>query len=412
MMENGNEYKEYRNEAQYGPGLGSQTGEPLTPMKPEEDRKNMNRKRGGGFRRGGAVMLGLLLAFGAGMGGGYAAFRLWGDDGKAQTGLNLNVTATSTGSQDEIAPTGLAAAAESVVEIVTTARSGGMSMMGSQSVTEGAGSGVIVTADGYIVTNNHVIEDADTIQIRLRNGETYDATLVGTDEKTDIALLKIEAAGLTAATIGSSSSLQMGDKAYVVGNPLGQLGGTMTQGIISALDREITVSGETMNLLQTDAAVNPGNSGGGLFNASGELVGIVVAKSIGTEVEGLGFAIPIDDVTPVLEELSKHGYVTGRPYMGATLLDITDAQTMMMYRVNRQGVYVLKVEENGKAAQAGLMAGDCILAVDGAEVASASQVTGLLAEKSVGDSITLTVLRNNQEQSVTVTLGEYVPSNS
>ena len=132
----------------------------------------MNRKRGGGFRRGGAVMLGLLLAFGAGMGGGYAAFRLWGDDGKAQTGLNLNVTATSTGSQDEIAPTGLAAAAESVVEIVTTARSGGMSMMGSQSVTEGAGSGVIVTADGYIVTNNHVIEDADTIQIRLRNGET------------------------------------------------------------------------------------------------------------------------------------------------------------------------------------------------------------------------------------------------
>ena len=168
------------------------------------------------------------------MGGGYAAFRLWGDDGKAQTGLNLNVTATSTGSQDEIAPTGLAAAAESVVEIVTTARSGGMSMMGSQSVTEGAGSGVIVTADGYIVTNNHVIEDADTIQIRLRNGETYDATLVGTDEKTDIALLKIEAAGLTAATIGSSSSLQMGDKAYVVGNPLGQLGGTMTQGIISA----------------------------------------------------------------------------------------------------------------------------------------------------------------------------------
>ena len=156
----------------------------------------------------------------------------------------------------------------------------------------------------------------------------------------------------------------------------------------------------------------PGNSGGGLFNASGELVGIVVAKSIGTEVEGLGFAIPIDDVTPVLEELSKHGYVTGRPYMGATLLDITDAQTMMMYRVNRQGVYVLKVEENGKAAQAGLMAGDCILAVDGAEVASASQVTGIIAEKSVGDSITLTVLRNNQEQSITVTLGEYVPSNS
>lgn len=169
---------------------------------------------------------------------------------------------------------------------------------------------------------------------------------MGTDDEGDIALLKIEASGLNYATLGDSDSLKVGDAAVAIGNPLGELAGSVSQGIISALDREITLNGETMNLLQTDAAINPGNSGGALFNANGEVIGIVVAKSGGDNVEGLGFAIPVNDVKEIVDQLSTYGYVTGRPTMGASFVDISDQMTAVMYRVDRLGVYVLSTEEN------------------------------------------------------------------
>ena len=212
----------------------------------------------------------------------------------------------------------------SVVEIRTESVTNSLFLR--QFVTEGAGSGVIISEDGYIVTNNHVIQDARAITVALHDGTTYEAQLIATDSKMDIGVIKIEASGLTPAILGDSDSLSVGEPVVAVGNPLGQLGGTVTDGIVSALDREIILNNERRNLLQTNAAINPGNSGGGLFNADGELVGIVVAKSSGEDVEGLGFAIPINDAKPIIEDLIAQGYVGGRVSLGVTALDLTSPQ--------------------------------------------------------------------------------------
>ncbi|KAI4453200.1 two-component histidine kinase [Holotrichia oblita] len=267
--------------------------------------------------------------------------------------------------------------AGSVVEITTETVTKG-SYLG-QYVSQGAGSGVIISADGYIITNNHVIDGASNITVKLKDDDKdYKATLVGTDSKTDIAVIKIEAEGLQPAIFGDSSTLIVGQDVVAIGNPLGSLGGTVTNGIVSALGREIEVEGETMTLLQTNAAINPGNSGGGLFNLKGELVGVVNAKSSGSDIEGLGFAIPSNTAKSVAEDLMNYGYVKGRIGLGMNLIDITDNQTAMMYRVNRLGVYVLKVDNSGSAKDAGLESGDCILSIDGKEVESYSDFTKII----------------------------------
>lgn len=183
----------------------------------------------------------------------------------------------------------------------------------NQYVTEGAGSGVVYSEDGYILTNNHVIEGASNITVSMHDGTEYDATLVATDSQSDIAVLKIDATGLTPVTFGDSDSLSVGDLAVVIGNPLGTLAGTATDGIVSGLEREITLNGKNMTLMQISASVNPGNSGGGVFDQYGNLIGLVVAKSSGSDVEGLGFAIPSNTVASVAESLISNGYVTGRP---------------------------------------------------------------------------------------------------
>ena len=226
----------------------------------------------------------------------------------------------------------------SVVEIRTESVTNSLFLR--QFVTEGAGSGVIISEDGYIVTNNHVIQDARAITVALHDGTTYEAQLIATDSKMDIGVIKIEASGLTPAILGDSDSLSVGEPVVAVGNPLGQLGGTVTDGIVSALDREIILNNERRNLLQTNAAINPGNSGGGLFNADGELVGIVVAKSSGEDVEGLGFAIPINDAKPIIEDLIAQGYVGGRVSLGVTALDLTSPQLAAQYGYKTPGVYI------------------------------------------------------------------------
>ena len=240
----------------------------------------------------------------------------------------------------------------SVVEIRTESVTNSLFLR--QFVTEGAGSGVIISEDGYIVTNNHVIQDARAITVALHDGTTYEAQLIATDSKMDIGVIKIEASGLTPAILGDSDSLSVGEPVVAVGNPLGQLGGTVTDGIVSALDREIILNNERRNLLQTNAAINPGNSGGGLFNADGELVGIVVAKSSGEDVEGLGFAIPINDAKPIIEDLIAQGYVGGRVSLGVTALDLTSPQLAAQYGYKTPGVYVQSVVENSSAAAGGL----------------------------------------------------------
>ena len=295
--------------------------------------------------------------------------------------------------------------ADAVVEISTESVTTSNYMQ--QYVTEGAGSGVIVSSDGTILTCNHVIEGASKITVRLRSGESYDATVVAADDASDVAILKIEATGLTAAPMGDSDALSVGEQTVVIGNPLGALGGSITTGILSASEREITINNEKMTLLQTDAAINPGNSGGGMFDAYGNLIGIVVAKSSGTTIEGLGFAIPINTVKDVYEQLMDNGYVTGRAVLGVTM---TEQQAVSLgSSSSRAYVIVTAVSENSPAAEAGIQPGDIILSIDDQEVTSAASLKSYIRECSVGDSVQLVLLRGNNTVTVTATLAESRP---
>ena len=201
----------------------------------------------------------------------------------------------------------------------------------------------------------------------------------------------------------------MGEKVVAIGNPLGQLGGTVTEGIVSALNREITIDGKAMTLLQTDASINPGNSGGGLFNDQGQLIGLVVAKSAGEDVEGLGFAIPINDVQEILNDLLNYGYTKGKAYLGISLLDITSEQMARMYNVSETGTYVYSVEDDSAAAEAVLKSGDRIISIDGQEITSNEDVRNLVSSSKVGDELNFVIQRGLSEETLTVTVGEYVP---
>lgn len=277
----------------------------------------------------------------------------------------------------------------------------------------GSGSGVIITSDGYIVTNNHVVEGGQNIRVCLQDGSEYEATLIGTDSYSDLAVIKIDATGLPAATLGASSNMTVGDPVFAIGNPLGVLSSSVSQGIISGLDRTINVDGHNMTLMQTDAAVNPGNSGGGLFNANGELIGIVNAKSYGLDVEGIGFAIPMDTAKSIIMDLIDLGYVTGRPYLGISMQDVAlrfgsgySSNPFFSFGGNYvTGVQVVAVEEGSPAQNAGLQVNDVIVGLDDQEITGTSQLSALLYEYKVGDTVTISVLRGNETQQLSVTLG-------
>ena len=309
--------------------------------------------------------------------------------------------------------------ADSVVEIVTQTEVPGFNFWGfsgGSRIQEGGGSGVIIAENGYIITNNHVIENAQKIDVTLRNGQHYDAKLIATDAKTDVAVIKIEAGGLTFANLGDSGALVVGEPAIVIGNPLGQLGGTVTSGIISALDRAVGFQEDdgttkTMNLLQTDASINSGNSGGGLFNQYGELVGIVVAKSTGFSVEGLGFAIPINDVRGVIDDLITYGYARGRIALGVTLIAIPTEQAAARNNLMKPGVYVMRVDAGSNAERGGLKPGDRLISVKGKEVSEPAQVSEIVQSLSVGDSLAITYERDGQTFSATIVMQETVPAN-
>jgi serine protease Do len=272
-----------------------------------------------------------------------------------------------------------------------------------QYVSSGAGSGVIIAQEGevgYIVTNNHVIEGATSIMVRLKDGTELNANLVGTDSVTDLAVLTVSTEkALTVSVLGDSDSLIVGQEVIAIGNPLGQLGGTVTNGIVSALERELKIDGENMTLLQTNAAVNPGNSGGGLFNMRGELIGVVNAKSSGDDVEGLGFAIPINTVHEIITELIEHGFVRGRPALG-----ITVSVARQQYFI--QTITYIYVTDPGTTD---LQVNDILYTIEGVEINSSDDIASAISGKSVGDKVEIVVLRNNKEVAVEVELIEFVP---
>ena len=407
-------------------GAGGATP-PVHPVQPQDAQPPKKKKKFNGKRVARSAVA-LVLAAAMGFAGGFVGAK-FGGSGKvviqqvapsstadSASGSDSSITAaSSTGTglnteqvADLVSPSVVVITTEQVVYSQ-------WSWYGQNQVESGAGSGVIISSDGYILTCAHVVDGASTITVTIGDKD-YTATLVGEDTTSDIAVIKIDADGLTPATVGNSDSLKVGQSVMAVGNPLGELGGTVTSGIVSALNRSVSIQGSssvnTMSLIQMDASVSPGNSGGGLFNMNGELVGIVNAKSSDSDAEGLGFAIPVNDAVKVAQELLENGYVTGRPYLGISYYAVTDAQTAAQLGVNAYGVYIVEVVKGGPADKAGLQAGDRIVSVDGSEVATQSDLGTLMQNHKAGDAIQITVARGGQMQTVNVTLGEKGAENS
>ncbi|MBE6129156.1 MAG: PDZ domain-containing protein [Erysipelotrichaceae bacterium] len=292
----------------------------------------------------------------------------------------------------------------SVVEIYTEVTLNSYGFFGGTYKTQAAGSGVIISPDGYIVTNNHVLADAESVTVRTYDGTEYEAKVIGSDSKSDIGVVKIEAEGLTAAAIGDSSLLKAGDTAIVVGNPLGTLGGSVTQGIISAASRELIIDNESYELIQTDATINSGNSGGGLFDGNGRLIGIVNAKDSGTTssgslIEGIGFAIPVNTAMDIADQLITSGKVTNRPMLGVYIQTVQ--QDTEKYKA---GVYIQDVITGGGAEKAGLKALDRIISVNGETITSYSDLSIILRKLKVGDTVEVVVERDGEEMHFDVVL--------
>ena len=293
-----------------------------------------------------------------------------------------------------------------VVEIVVSGTQ--QNMWGQMQLVQGAGSGVIVREDGYIATNYHVIQGANKVQVTLHNGESYPAQIVGSDAANDIAVVKIDAKGLTTATIGDSSTVDVGDLAVAIGNPLGQLGGTATTGIISALDRTLDVEGTTLTLMQTDAAINGGNSGGGLFNSKGELIGIVESKASAVGVEGLAFALPINTVSPIINDLIENGGSTqtanATPAVGVVISDVSE-ENAQYYGLESAGVYIAQVTGEN-AMKAGFQPEDRIVSFNGKEIKDSNSFITLVRKCKVGDTVTIVVSRKGQQIEIKTVLEE------
>lgn len=291
-----------------------------------------------------------------------------------------------------------ASTVNSVVSINCSAVS--TNIFGQQTESASSGSGFIYTADGYIVTNQHVVANASSINVTLYNGDTYPATLVGSDSDYDVAVLKIDAKDLPAVTLGNSTDVNVGDTVMAIGNPLGELTFSMSSGIVSCVNRAINVEGTPFNMIQVDASINPGNSGGPLMNLYGEVVGIVSAKYSSyadTTVEGLGFAIPINDVQSIISDIMENGSVTDKAYMAITAGTMTQ-QMAAQYKINAtEGVFVYSVEDGGAGDKAGLKLGDVITKLNDTQITSMEDLSAAKKNFKAGDTVTLTVLRDGQE---------------
>ena len=420
-MEN-NEFNFYNNENDGYRGDFGEYMDPV-PVTPGPEAPQNQKKPGKGFSKKivALVLACAIVGGGAGVGGaalyqsmsrgGTVVYE--GERPKVQTVVNNN-------NGEPMTPEQLYAAnlASCVGITVNTT----VNIYGQTTTSAATGSGFVLTQDGYIVTNYHVIEDATkdssvTIEVSFSDGSKYTAQLVGGEQDNDIAVLKIDATGLQPVTLGDSSQLVVGESVYAIGNPLGELTYTLTDGIVSALDRLITTSSQdangntvstTLNVLQTNCAINPGNSGGPLFDSYGNVVGVVSAKmtesSSGVSAEGLGFAIPINDVKDIINDLIEHGYVTGKPYMGVQVQSVPDY--VQNYGVSA-GAYVASVAEGSCSEKAGLQQGDIIIAIDDTAIDTSSALTAALSSNyKAGDTATLTIIRNNEKMTLSITFDE------
>ena len=295
--------------------------------------------------------------------------------------------------------------AKSVVAVSSTIRS---TVYGQTREGTSSGSGFIISDDGYVVTNRHVVEGATDVTVTLSTGDEYTAKVIGSDSLNDVALLKVEATGLPAVKLGSSDKLAIGDMVCAIGNPLGSLTATLTVGYVSGKDRQVTTDNSTINMIQTDAAINSGNSGGPLFNMYGEVVGITSAKysgttSSGASIEGISFAIPIDDVMSIIDDLQEYGYVTGA-YLGVTVTD-TDAAAAKLYGMPT-GAYVNSVEDGGAADRAGVQPKDIIIGLGDTDISNRTELTRVLRRFKAGDTTTITVIRSGERMTMDITLDE------
>ena len=355
------------------------------------------------FRRAGVRVAALLLAV-ALVGGlcGYGGAALY-RSGKSLTGSRATlqesaprateVAVKKVTGQTAMTPAEVyAATVNSMVSIHTSLVS--TNVFGQTVEGASAGSGFVITSDGYIVTNYHVIKGATSINVTTYNGDTYEATVVGGDSDYDVAVLKVEARGLQAVTLGSSSDLHVGDTVLAIGNPLGELTFSMSMGIVSCLDRAINIDGVPFNMIQVDASVNPGNSGGALLNLYGEVVGIVSAKYSSDEVEGLGFALPMDDVQTIITDIMENGAVTNKAYLAITAGTMTESMGAQYQIAVTKGVFVYSVVKGGAGDKAGLQMGDVITKVGDTAVSSMEELAAVKKTYRAGDTVTLTVYRD------------------
>ena len=410
-----------------GPGVyygGAPTYIQPQPPKPKKQKKEKKKNP----TRAVAWLTALCIVCSAlfGVGGVFVGSLLFGGNNTVLP--NKNTVNYNTGEimtpkdSDGTVVTAVQIAADSVVEITTEQ----VAFYFGEYISSGAGSGVIIDSDGYIITCAHVVDGADSITVKLSNGDSHEAKLIGSDTQTDIAVIKIEASGLVAASIGDSDKVVVGETAIAIGNPLGSLGGTVTSGIVSALNREIEIDGQKYNLLQTDASINPGNSGGGLFDIDGNLIGIVNAKSSDpsseTTIEGLGFAIPINQAVDIAKQLVDKGYVGGRVNLGVYVCEVNEGTSLtslyqqgyasLVNYITEYGVYFLEYVD-GQSGD--LLFGDRIIAIDDVSVTTRNDILSLLEEYEIGQTVTVSVSRMNSDMrrsqivDVSLTLVEQVP---
>ena len=367
---------------------------PVQEMKPVKTKK----------KRTGLKIAALLLSctlLGAAAGGGVAWWASRGSVGTSEVAIAARpatevVIKTVDGQNAMTDAEVYAANVNSVVSINVTGTAG-TNFFGQPVQTASSGSGFVLTENGYIVTNYHVVESADTVKVTMYNGDEYEAKYVGGDKNYDIAVIKVEAENLPAVTLGDSDNLNVGDHVLAIGNPLGELTFSMSGGMVSSVNRAINVDGTPFNMIQTDASINSGNSGGPLFNQYGEVVGIVSAKysssGSGASVEGLGFAIPMNDVFAMIQDIMTNGYITNKPYLaisGGTMNEQMAAQ----YRYDiTKGVFVYSVEEGGAAQKAGLKMGDVIVKIDDHDITSMEDMTVVKKQYAAGDTCTVTYYR-------------------
>ena len=410
----------------YNSNPGSESAYTVRPAQNGESRDQTaqpkqlkaKKKRSGFWKKAVAAALAcILLGGGAGVGGALLVNRLQGGGTGGKNATNVQVAAPRETAElgvitvdsgklmtaSEVYKANVNSTVGITTEITTT------NVWGFQSTSAAAGSGFILTEDGYILTNEHVINGANTITVAMYDGTSYPATLVGYDASNDIAVLKIDAKGLTPVTLGDSDSLQVGDEVVAIGNPLGELTFSLTKGNVSALNRPVTLSSKvTMHLIQTDAAINSGNSGGALFNMYGEVVGITNAKysssgySGQASIDNIGFAIPINSVREIVSSIIEKGYIS-RPYIGVSVADVSEeSQSYGMPK----GAALREVEKDGPAAAAGLQANDIITAIDGKEISGYEELAERIAASEPGDKLELTVYRKGETLTITVTIGE------